>query len=83
MFCVDAQGLCCARYGQGFDLPIVLDDVRCVGTENSLGECAHRTFHNCGHSEDASVICQSGNVSCTFLMEKVVIYVVFCSCSLC
>lgn len=39
----------------------MLDDVRCIGTESSLDECLHGTFLNCGHSEDASVICEPSN----------------------
>ena len=49
-----------ARYGQGSD-PIWLDDVKCHGGEASLFDCGHRGWgsHNCGHSEDASVICNT------------------------
>ncbi|XP_040891443.1 deleted in malignant brain tumors 1 protein-like isoform X14 [Toxotes jaculatrix] len=50
-----------AHFGQGSGL-IWLDDVMCTGNESKLIECRHRTFgsHNCGHGEDASVVCEAG-----------------------
>ena len=54
----DAKGRCCALFGRGSSSqPILLDDVDCSGTENSLQECLSSQRHNCRHSEDASVIC--------------------------
>lgn len=41
---------------------IVLDDVNCTGSESSLDQCPHRAGHdhNCGHQEDAGVVCSGG-----------------------
>ncbi|XP_052788645.1 scavenger receptor cysteine-rich domain superfamily protein-like [Mya arenaria] len=50
-----------AYFGEGSSsLPIQLDDVSCSGTEQSIVDCTHSAIgtHNCGHGEDASVICQ-------------------------
>lgn len=48
-----------AEFGEGRGLPILLDDVRCTGSERNLLECAHAGLgsHNCGHQEDAGVVC--------------------------
>ena len=57
-FSTDAVALT-SGFGQG---PIFLDDVNCIGTEHSLINCGHSGIgnHNCGHLEDAGVVCYSG-----------------------
>ena len=49
--------------------PIVLDEVQCVGVEDSLFECSHIGIglHNCFHFEDAGVRCLSGEDGGTVL----------------
>lgn len=48
-----------AHFGQGTG-PIWLDDLVCRGSESKLSECSHRGFgtHDCGHHEDAGVVCE-------------------------
>ena len=38
---------------------ILLDNIQCSGTENHFGQCSSSAWldHNCGHHEDAGVIC--------------------------
>uniref|UniRef100_A0A493TX85 SRCR domain-containing protein n=1 Tax=Anas platyrhynchos platyrhynchos TaxID=8840 RepID=A0A493TX85_ANAPP len=47
-----------AQFGEGSGV-IFLDDVQCRGNEFYLWECSHNgwSIHNCGHNEDASVVC--------------------------
>ncbi|XP_006064180.3 galectin-3-binding protein isoform X2 [Bubalus bubalis] len=47
-----------AAFGPGYG-PIMLDEVRCTGTEPSLANCSSLGWmqSNCRHDEDASVIC--------------------------
>ncbi len=49
-----------AAYGQGTGA-ILLDNLVCINTENSLFDCPHNGVgtHNCGHSEDAGAVCDS------------------------
>ncbi|KAJ8257247.1 hypothetical protein GJAV_G00183540 [Gymnothorax javanicus] len=49
-----------AWFGPGTGIPILLDNVRCFGDENTLAECRSQPVgrHNCQHQEDAGVVCQ-------------------------
>lgn len=47
-----------ASFGPGTGT-ILMDDVKCHGLEDNLGECQHGGFraNNCFHPEDAGVVC--------------------------
>ncbi|MGH0173918.1 UNVERIFIED_CONTAM: hypothetical protein FKN15_066549, partial [Acipenser sinensis] len=48
-----------AEMGEGSNLNILLDDVKCEGTEKTLLECKRAKIreHNCSHKEDVGVVC--------------------------
>ena len=48
-------------FGKG-EGKIWMDEVSCTGVESSLMECRHSGWgmHNCDHSEDAGVMCTTG-----------------------
>lgn len=62
-----------AYFGRGSG-DILLDNIQCSGSENHLGQCPSSGWsdHNCGHHEDAGVVC-SGTLSlhCTFLVQEI------------
>ena len=53
-----------AFFGQGTG-DIIFDDVHCNGDEETIQNCRHNGYlnHNCGHWEDAGVICTPTNVN--------------------
>ena len=57
----NAQALGGAHFGEGVE-PTWLDDVYCLGSESILSDCSHKAWgdEDCGHSEDASVVCNDG-----------------------
>ena len=54
-----------AFYGEGSGR-IWLDNVNCIGTEGTIGNCSHNGWgiELCGHFEDASVNCTAGKYLC-------------------
>ncbi|XP_041470026.1 scavenger receptor cysteine-rich domain-containing group B protein-like [Lytechinus variegatus] len=60
-----------AEFGEGSG-SILLDEAGCIGDELNLAECFHTGYgiHDCGHSEDAGVVCWKGESVCMSLKVK-------------
>ena len=60
-----------AGFGQGAD-PIWLDNVDCRGSEENIDSCPHNAWgvHNCGHFEDAGVICICKLLVCNKIFQS-------------
>lgn len=55
-----------AHFGQGaYGSPIWMDNLRCTGYETELRRCPFHGWghHDCGHYEDAGVVCVDGEGS--------------------
>uniref|UniRef100_A0A6Q2WYK5 SRCR domain-containing protein n=1 Tax=Esox lucius TaxID=8010 RepID=A0A6Q2WYK5_ESOLU len=63
-----------AHFGEGSE-PTWMDNVGCSGGERDLTQCSHNGFgnENCGHGEDAGVVC-SGKCCTFFLRFSVEVY---------
>ncbi|XP_060073519.1 deleted in malignant brain tumors 1 protein-like [Ylistrum balloti] len=68
-----AQAFNQSRYGQG-NGHILMDDVRCVGTERNIGQCQFQgwSINNCDHSEDAGVRCNPAGTVTTNVQVRLV-----------
>ena len=66
-----------AAFGEG-EGRIWVDDVRCTGDESSLTDCGHNGWgiQNCGHGEDAGVMCIKGDNNILFEIVRL------CVCNL-
>ena len=55
---------------------IVLDNLRCTGSESRLVDCSHNGLgvHNCRHSDDAGVRCSAG--TSTYRVYKPLVLVI-------
>ena len=53
-----------SRYGAGSGR-ILLDNVRCTGTETDIASCQHDGWnnHSCTHNEDVSITCFTGIIT--------------------
>ena len=60
---------------------IWLDDLECLGSEDSLSACLHNGWgeHDCGHAEDVSITCLPNPLASKF--SHVLIHPVYSVCA--
>jgi len=70
-----------SRYGAGSG-QIMLDNVRCNGTETDVANCQHDGWgsHNCRHRQDVSVSCSTGIIP---VVASIFLFQALCSLWLC
>ena len=57
-----AEALCCSSYGGG-NIPILVYNVACSGSENALVYCPLGSYNRrCDHDDDAAVVCNPSEV---------------------
>ena len=67
-----------AFYGQG-NGEVWLENLKCVGTESTIRDCAHRGWGmgSCSHSEDAGVKCIKGDFTITYTYVRTYVRISF------
>ena len=63
----------------GSVIPILMDYVKCSGSELSLWDCLHFThsYSGCIHSDDAGVRCQPGSYTHYYSSQDITILVIY------
>lgn len=48
-------------FGPNTNIPILLSDIHCTGTESSILQCHHESCRitNCSHANDVGIVCES------------------------
>ena len=64
-----------SAFGQGTG-PIWMDDIQCTGNETNIAQCSFPGWavNNCGHYEDAGVVCSSESPINNTLNETISMY---------
>ena len=60
-----SEGIRVESFGAGnSSFPILMDNIKCRGDEQSIAACQYNDWedHNCGHSEDAGVVCRNDSI---------------------
>ena len=70
-----------ALFAEEPNVPILFDNVRCIGSEEDILDCEYTTDHMCSHDNDIAIICHRKTaIACIVLLCVLIHHVAASEC---